>query len=207
MQMMLISLVALLLSSSYFASAISFNTDSELTLNGSDKKSRRTKSKTSSNNYGGKDRECIKETTFIPETAHSKCSLELQAILHTPENCAYQYLKRISAKIRAQLPPIFASMAAQNLNALTSIGNQYQVNTYLIPAYGYPLEASPEAVALSSYIYDSAFARNLLNFDGFSADSWNQVYNYQFILMSEDANELMVRISLPFANGPVGCRK
>ncbi len=148
-----------------------------------------------------------KSRKTAPETPAAKCSKELQAIIYTPETCAYQYLDRIAQQIRQLLPQIFMNMAAQNLNALTSIGNQYQVNTYIIPAYGYPLQASYDAVGQTNYIFDSTFARNMINFEGFGADPTAQVYNYQFILVSNDANLIMVRISLPFANAPVSCSK
>lgn len=135
-----------------------------------------------------------------------KCSRALEGIIYTPETCAYQYLQRISEQIKLQLPQVFSEIASGNLNIITSIAAAYGITVYLATPYGNPVQGTNNAVALTSMFKDAAMARSYLNFDGFDSDSGSQVWNYQFSLVSVDANVIFIRLSLPWANAPIGCK-
>lgn len=136
----------------------------------------------------------------------AKCSRALEGIIYTPETCAYQYLQRIADQIKLQIPQVFSEIASGNLNVISSIAAAYGITVYLATPYGNPVQGTSDAVALTSMFKDAAMARSYLNFDGFDSDNGAQVWNYQFTLISIDANFIFVRLSLPWTNAPIGCK-
>lgn len=146
-----------------------------------------------------------KTQKVLSEVETDKCSKSLHGIVYTPEVCAYKYLARITEEVKVMLGPVFFNMAIGNLESLISIASKYQLKIYVIPPYSYPVVADPNAVAENTFLYDAVMARNYLNFDGYVTDVDSQTYNYQFVLVSQEANLLLVRLSLPFENAPVGC--
>lgn len=127
---------------------------------------------------------------------NTKCSRELQAIIHVPELAEdFEDAARLEKEFRVFSPALFT---AQNASFVWAFETKYNIIVKIYDGFAYEWVYTPSPPAVvyqpAEYIYQT-YARSQINFSGFNYNSNNQTYLYTFTVWNNDGRILVVTLS------------
>ena len=105
-----------------------------------------------------------------PSHESENCSLQLEGIIYTPENCGFSYLKSISLQLTIKAPLLFSPTQAQSV--IDAFAATYNVIVALSDAMGNIVYSSIDNLSLPIGPYlTSSLARTMALGEGFVSGS------------------------------------
>lgn len=145
------------------------------------------------------------QAKHVDPSYNEKCSLELQAILHKPKSCAFNYLQSLELRFRED-GGRYLLFTAQADSFIYTFENTYNIFIKTADAFGQSTKYYPDGTkSLGSLGFYTDTAQSYMKFPGFVRQVSNQKFYYTFSIFSEDAQYKAVTFEMYTVDDPIFC--
>lgn len=135
------------------------------------------------------------------------CRDELESIVYTPQNCAYDYLKRITRTLEVQSPLLWTDQADSVLNQFRAT---YRVEAVLIDPFGNVLYNPPNILPADFPVTAASVVRAWALGEGFSSYNGTKgyevpFYGYSVNVWNRQGQMYTITVALNKTDAPLYC--
>lgn len=140
--------------------------------------------------------------------SNKACTRELENIVYTPDNCAFNYLKKITADLRIQAPLL---NTLQNASVLDSFRANHGVDVLVVDALGiatdyvYNTNALALANAVDTSTFSTVYERSMALGEAFAVDTYASTVSYASLFWGPDGSVHDIIVSMDLNDAPQFC--